>query len=150
MIRTVGVLFGMIALARVAGAAEKKVQMKDLPPAVQKTVQAQLQGAEVRGISQETEDGVAQYEIETMLNGKHRDFNVDTKGTLLVVEEETSIDKIPAAAKAGILKQVGAGRLRTVETMTKGSSTFYEAGYTSKDGKRHEVLVRPDGSVTKE
>ena len=73
-------------------AAPKKLELKDLPPAVQKTVQDELKGGEIRNIGRETEDGVSQYEVETMLNGKHRDFNVDTKGTLLVVEEETNMD----------------------------------------------------------
>jgi hypothetical protein len=140
----------MIALASLGIAAEKTLQMKDLPAAVQKTVQAELKGAEVKAISQEKEGGVTQYEIETMLNGKHRDFNVDTKGTLLVVEEETSIDSIPAAARAAILKKVGTGTLGMVETMTKGTATFYEAGFTTRAGKKQEVLVKPDGTETKD
>jgi hypothetical protein len=147
MIRTSIVL---AALACLAGAAEKKLQMKDLPPVVQKAVQENLKGAEVKGISQEKENGVTQYEIETMLNGKHRDFNVDAKGALLVVEEETSIDSIPAAAKAAIAKKVGTGKLTMVEIMTKGAATFYEAGYTTKAGKKQEALFKADGTETKD
>jgi uncharacterized protein YpmB len=85
-----------------------------------------------------------------MVNGKHRDFNVDTKGGLVVVEEEVAIDSIPAAAKAAIQKKVGAGKLGMVETAIKGSTTLYEAAYTSKDGKKHAVLVKPDGTETKD
>ena len=92
---------------------EKTLALKDLAPAVQKTIQAELKGGEIKSIGKETEHGVAQYEVETMLNGKHRDFNVDTKGKLLLVEEETSIDSIPAAAKAAILKKVGDGKLHS-------------------------------------
>ena len=51
--------------------------MKDLPAAVQKTVSDNLNGGEIRNIGKETEHGVTQYEVETTLNGKHRDFNVD-------------------------------------------------------------------------
>jgi hypothetical protein len=143
----------MLALASVAGfvtAAEKTLQVKDLPPAVQKTVQDQAKGAEIKNIGKETEKGVAQYEVETMVNGKHRDFNVDTKGALVVVEEETAIDGIPAAAKAGIMKRVGTGKVGMVEIVTKGSDTFYEAAYTTRAGKKHEVLVKPDGTETKD
>jgi hypothetical protein len=39
-----------------ATAAEKKLHMKDLPPAVQKTVQEQTKGAEIKGLSKETEE----------------------------------------------------------------------------------------------
>jgi len=142
----------MLSLAIVAGLAmaAKSLAVKDLPPAVQKTVQEQAKGAEIKNISKETEKGVTQYEVETMVNGKHRDFNVDTKGGLVVVEEEIAIDSIPAAARAAIQKKVGAGKLGMVETMTKGADTMYEAAYTGKDGKKHAVLVRADGTETKD
>jgi hypothetical protein len=129
---------------------EKTLTLKDLAPAVQKTIQAELKGGEIKSIGKETEHGVAQYEVETMLNGKHRDFNVDTKGKLLLVEEETSIDSIPAAAKAAILKKVGDGKLGMVENFMRGGETMYEAAYTTKAGKKHEVLVKADGTGTKD
>ena len=93
---------------------------------------------------------MAQYEVETILNGKHRDFNVDTKGKLLVVEEETLIDSIPAAAKAAILKKVANGRLGMVELFIRVGETMYEAAYTTKAGKKREVLVKADGAETKD
>lgn len=148
MKRTLLIFCAMGATALVASAA--KLELKDLPPAVQKTVQAQAYGADIKSISKETEHGVAQYEVETILNGKHRDFNVDTKGTLLVVEEETTIDAIPPAAKAAILKKVGDGKLGSVELFKREGETLYEAAYTSKGGKKHEVLVTADGAETKE
>jgi uncharacterized membrane protein YkoI len=129
---------------------EKSLALKDLPPAVQKTIQAELKGGEIKNIGKETEDGVAQYEVETVVNGKHRDLNVDTKGKLLVVEEETSIDSIPAAAKAAILKKVGNGKLGMVENFMRGGETMYEAEYTTKAGKKLEVLVKADGTETKD
>ncbi len=128
----------------------RQLTLRDLPPAVQKTVQDTAGGAEIRNIDRETEDGVAQYEIETLLNGKHRDFNVSTKGALLVVEEETTMDSVPPAARAAILKRVADGKLRGVELFERGGETMYEAAYADKIGKRHEVLVKADGSPAKD
>jgi uncharacterized membrane protein YkoI len=150
MNRTLNALLAISSLVGLANAAGQKLQVKDLPSAVQKTVQDQLKGAEITGINKETEKGKVQYEVETMLNGKHRDFNVDAKGVLLVVEEEAALDSIPAAAKAAIEKKAAGGKLGLVEIMTKGGATFYEAAYTGKDGKKHEVLVKPDGTETKD
>jgi uncharacterized membrane protein YkoI len=133
-----------------AAAPTKKLELKDLPAAVQKTIQDELKGGEIKNIGKETEHGVAQYEVETMLNGKHRDFNVDTKGTLVLMEEETTMDTIPAAAKAAILKKVADGKLGMVELFKRGGETMYEAAYTSRDGKKHEVLVKGDGTETKD
>jgi hypothetical protein len=139
-----------LAFAGALAMAAKSLAVKDLPPAVQKTVQEQAKGAEIKNISKETEKGVTQYEVETLVNGKHRDFNVDTKGVLVVVEEETAIDSLPAAAKAAIQKKMGDGKLGMVETVTKGSATLYEAAYTTKAGKKQAVLVKPDGTETKD
>ena len=93
--RTLTVLLAIVALGGTALAQEKKtkgLQLKDLPAPVQKTVQANLKNGEIKNISKEKEDGVEQYEVETLLNGKARDFDVDLKGTLLVVEEATAIE----------------------------------------------------------
>jgi uncharacterized membrane protein YkoI len=150
MKRVFNVSLAVLLLAFVAAAADKKLQLKDLEPPVQKTVEEQAKGAEVTNIAKETEKGVTQYEVETMVNGKHRDFNVDTKGNLLVVEEETSLDSIPAAAKAAIQKKAAGATLGMVETLKKGSTTFYEAAYTTKGGKKHEVMVNADGTEAKD
>jgi uncharacterized membrane protein YkoI len=128
----------------------KRMTLKDLPPEVQKTVRDETTGAALQNIGRETEDGVAQYEVETIRNGKHRDFNVDTKGKILLVEEEITVGSVPAAARAAILNKVADGKLGMVELLNRGGETMYEAGYTSKDGKKHEVLVKPDGAKAKE
>ncbi len=138
-----------VAPPKKAAAPVKKLELKDLPPAVQKTVQDEAKGAEIKNIGKETEGGVTQYEVETMLTGKHRDFNVDTRGKLLLVEEEATMDAIPTAARAAILKKVGGGKLGMVELFKRGGNTLYEAGYTTKDGKRREVLVKADGTEAK-
>jgi len=148
--RTLTIMTTLMAVLPSAVLAEKKIAFKDLPPAVQTTIQEELKGAEIKNIGKETEHGVAQYEVETMLKGKHRDINVDTKGKLLLVEEETTIESIPAAAKAAILKKVADGKLGMVELLTRGGETMYEAAYTSKNGKKHEVLVKADGTETKD
>jgi hypothetical protein len=153
-VRTLTVLLAIAALGGSAAAQQKKaksLQLKDLPAAVQRTLQANLNAGEIKNIGKEKEDGVEQYEVESVLNRKARDFNVDFKGNLLVIEEATTIEAIPAAAKASILKKVADGKLGTVETFTKtGQPMMYEAAYTDKQGKKHEVLVKADGTEAKE
>jgi len=127
------------------------LKLTDLPAAVQKTVNENLKGADIKSIGKEVEKGVTQYEVETMLNGKHRDFNVDAKGKLVVVEEEIDLASVPAAAKATIEKKVAGGKLRMVESVSKGAgSTLYEAAYTSKTGRKGAILVKTDGTETKD
>lgn len=154
MLRSLTVLLAVVVFCLSFLAQENKgksLLLKDLPAVVQKTVEDNVKGGQIKNISKEKEDGIEQYEVESLVNGKSRDFNVDTKGNLLVVEESTTIDAIPAAAKASILKKVADGKLRTVETFTKpGQPLMYEAAYIDKKGKHHEVLVKADGTGTKE
>jgi hypothetical protein len=154
MMRSLTILLAVVVLCGSSLAQEKKgksLQLKDLPADVQKTVEANLKGGQIKTIGKEKEDGIEQYEVESLLNGKSRDFNVDAKGTLLVVEEATTIYAIPAPAKASILKRIADGKLGTVETFTKpGQPMMYEAAYTDKKGRHHEVLVKADGTETKE
>jgi hypothetical protein len=148
------VLLTILVLCGPSVAQEKKgkgLRLKDLPAAVQKTVGDNLKGGEIKTIGKEKEAGIEQYEVESLLNGKSRDFNVDAKGNLLLVEEASSIDAIPGPAKASILKKVASGKLGKVETFTKpGQPMMYEAAYADKKGKHHEVLVKADGTETKE
>jgi len=76
---------------------------------------------------------------------------VAADGRLLVVEEATTLDAIPAAAKGAIQKKVGGGTVTTVETVAKpGKPLLYEAVYRDGKGKRHEVLVGADGKDVKD
>ena len=147
---------GVIVLGATAGPVLSQTKkpadltLKDLPAAVQKTVQETLKGATIKHISMETEAGIQQFEIESVLNGHARDFNVDAKGTLLVIEEATTISAIPAAARAAIVKKAAGGQVRVVETFERpGKPMLYEAGYADAKGKAHEVLVSADGVETK-
>src|SRR5262249_42129433 len=146
ILHAIGFAFALTGLAAAAG-----LELKNLPAPVQKTVQDTLKGGEIKSISKEKEHGVTQYEVETMLNGKHRDFNVDAKGKLLVVEEEVDIASIPAAARAGIEKKAAGGKVRMVETVDKGDGVIlYEASYATKAGKKGAVVVKADGTETKD
>ena len=129
-------------------AQEKKVALKDLPPAAQKTVQEQLKGAQFKGLSQETENGKTAYELETTVNGKTRDTLIDANGAILEVEEATTLDAIPAPARAAIEKAAAGGKIRTVETVTKGGKVYYEAAIT-KAGKSSEIQVTADGATVR-
>lgn len=127
------------------GAAEKRVQMKDLPPPVAQAVQEQTKGAEIRGLSKETEGGRTQYEVETVAGGKSRDLTFDGSGRLIEVEQEVALDSLPAAARAALEKRTAGGKIVKVETVTRGSATTY-----TKSGRTREIGVTADGSPVKD
>ncbi|HZR28508.1 MAG TPA: PepSY-like domain-containing protein [Terriglobales bacterium] len=135
--------------ATAAFAAEKKVKMEDLPPAVQQAIKDNTKDVTLVGISKDVENGKTEYEAETKANGHGKDITFDESGKLIAVEEEVALDSLPAPAKAAIEKQAAGGKIRKVEKVTEGDKTFYEAGIL-KGGKKSEALVLPDGTPTKE
>jgi uncharacterized membrane protein YkoI len=145
MIRLLIITLVSFAIAR---AGETSVKMKDLPPAVQKTVEEQTKGAQIKGLSKEIEKGKTMYEVETVVNGKARDLTIDATGALISVEEAIAIDAIPAAAKAAIEKLATGAQIKSVEAVTKGKVVTYEA-VIAKGLKKSEVVVGADGSIQK-
>lgn len=127
-------------------AADKKVQMKDLPAAVQKTVQAEeAKGARIVGLATEVEGGKTMYEVETTVGGKTKDLLLNAAGAIVETEEETAIDAVPDAVKAALEAR---GKVGKVETVTKGRTVTYEA-IVEKNGKKTEVAVNAAGKAIK-
>jgi hypothetical protein len=126
-------------------AQEKKIKRADLPPAVEKTVTAESAGATIKGFSEEKENGQTFYEAELMVKGHSKDVLIDATGTVVEVEEEVELDKLPADVKAGLGAKAGKGKIGKVESLTKkGKLVAYEAHVTA-NGKKSEVQVGPDG-----
>jgi uncharacterized membrane protein YkoI len=132
-------------LLGVASAQEKKIKRSDLPPAVEKTVAEVSKGASIKGFSAENEKGKTTYEVEMVVNGHTKDVEMDPTGTIAEVEEEVSLDSLPANVKAGINAKAVGAKIRKVESLTKnGKLVAYEAHIESA-GKRREIQVGPDG-----
>lgn len=138
-----------VLLVTAAWAADIKVQLSDLPAAVQAAVKEQTKTATLIAVVRETEHGKTTYEAETTMNGKSRDVSFDKTGAIVAVEQEVDLDSIPAAAKAAIQKKVAKGALKKVEVVKEGKAVSYEATIGT-GGKTSEVGVNADGSPHKE
>ena len=138
---------GVFSLAP-AMAADSKMKIENLPPAVQASVREQTKNATLVGISKEVEKGKTMYEVETKVNGKTRDLMLNAAGKVTSVEEEVDINAIPEAARRAIQKKAAGGTITRVEIVTVGSVIAYEAAIR-KMGKNSEVTVNADGSVHK-
>jgi uncharacterized membrane protein YkoI len=123
---------------------ETKVTLKQLPPAVQEAVKTHSQGATVRGFSKEVKDGRTLYEAEMSVKGRTRDLTFDAQGQIVSDEQQTTLNDIPAAARAAIQKAATGGKLTLVEKVIEGGSTSYE-GHITKAGKEVEIKVDANG-----
>jgi len=124
---------------------EKKINRSDLPPAVEKTVAEQTQGATIRAFNEEKENGKTYYEAELTVSGHSKDILIDPTGAVVEVEEQVDLASLPAAVQSGLQAKAGSGKLGNVESITKHDKLVaYEAKVTT-NGKRSEVQVGPDG-----
>src|SRR5205814_7460713 len=135
----------LVVLPAQAWAQERIIDRADLPPAVARTVATVSQGATVRGLSREVENGQTLYEVELRVNGHGKDVTMDSTGAVIEVEEEVALASLPAAVQAGLRTAAVPGTIGTVESLTKhGQLVAYEAHVVTA-GSRSEVQVGPDG-----
>jgi uncharacterized membrane protein YkoI len=134
-----------LCLSTTLFAQEKKIQRTDLPPAVEKAVAAQSQGATIKGFSTEKENGQTYYEAEMSVSGHSKDVLIDPAGTVVEVEEQVALDSLPAAVKDGLQAKAGKGEILKVESLTKHDKLVAYEAKVQTDGKKSEIQVGPGG-----
>jgi hypothetical protein len=132
--------FSLIAIAQ-----EKTLNRSQLPAAVETTVQAQSQGATIKGFSTEREGGKKVYEAEMIVNGHTKDIQIAEDGTLNEIEEEVSIDSLTPEVQAGLRAKAAGARIVKVESLTKGGALVAYEAATLKGSKKGEIQVGPTG-----
>lgn len=146
---TIGIGLTLLICSGASRAGEKRIGYTDLPPAVKETVQRETQGALIKGYSKEVEHGRTEYEVESIVDGKSRDISIDPSGKVVEVEQQVSLDAVPAAAMNAIRNEAGAGSIQKVEEVRSSSEVAYEAQVLIH-GKHQEIRVHADGSAAPE
>ena len=67
----------------VTNAQERKITREQLPPAVEKTVARESEGATIRGFSKEVEHGQTFYEASLNVGGRNKDILIDKNGRVV-------------------------------------------------------------------
>jgi len=151
---------------------ETVVGEKDLPKAVASALAKAAEGGKVWKVEKieyladikivKREKPEIAYEVKFRKDGKTMEMKWDAKGNLLKgdeddeaeeeegeeeeQEEKLTINQVPAAVKATILKEAGKNELMEIEKETKAGETIYEAEWMEGD-KKIEIKVAPDGKV---
>jgi len=136
-------------LFSVANAQEKKLTRKQLPAAVEKTVARESEGATIKGFATEVEKGQRLYEAELIVNGHHKDISMNRQGVIVEVEEEVSMDSLPATVQEGLKKAAGSGTIGMIESLTKNGTLVAYEGHVKTGAKRSEIQVGPQGEKLK-
>ena len=142
-------LLALGVLFVVGAGQEKKIKREELPPAVEKTVTAESQGAAIKGFASEREHGQQFYEASLNVNGHNKDILIDASGNVVEVEEEVLFDSLPSNVQDALKKGAGTGTITVVESLTKnGRLVAYEA-HVKHGRRRSEIQVGPNGEKLK-
>lgn len=135
----------VLASTAFAVAQDKKIDRSALPPAVEKTVQAQSQGATIKGFATEVENGKRSYEAEMMVNGHSKDLGIAPDGALTEIEEEVAFNSLPANVRTALTAKAAGAKITKVESITKKNKLVAYEAATLKGTRHGEIQVGPNG-----
>ncbi|EEF60391.1 PepSY-like domain-containing protein [Pedosphaera parvula] len=137
-----------VVCTEISAAEAKKLVLSDLPAAVQKMVQSQLNvgGGKVGEIDREEDDGEISYVVEIVKGEDARDMTVSEEGKLLGMEVD--LNEVPAVPQKAIRAQLGNGTIDSVEKTSEEDGTIsYEVEMTNKAGKDRFFTVTMEGKM---
>ncbi len=146
-VQILGTLAAVLSLSAFSMAQEKAIQRSDLPPAVEKSLQGQLNGATIKGFTTEKENGKVVYEAQLMVDGHTKDVQFDPSGNLQEVEEEVAMQSLPADVKAGLMAKAKGGTITKVESLRKKDKLVAYEAQVDTNGKHSEIQVGPNGKA---
>lgn len=127
--------------------AEATLSLKNLPPAVRATVEAETKHAVLKRVGREKEHGKTVYEVESLVNGRTRDLMVDSAGKVYEVEEQLDLDQAPAPVRSAIDAK---GRVLALEKVTTNGTVHYEGHVRTKTGKKAAFDLDANGQPVKQ
>jgi uncharacterized membrane protein YkoI len=129
-------------------AQEKKIQKKDVPPAVLSAFTRAYPKAVIKGTSTEKEEGKTCYEIESVEGTTTRDILYSADGTVVETEEGLALSDLPEAVAKSAAKEFPGAKITRAERSTHGDKVAYELRImTGKKAK--EVVFDVNGAVVK-
>lgn len=127
--------------------AEREVTEAQVPAAALTALKKLAAGADITNFAEEIEHGSTFYEGSWKTpSGENMDVLVTPAGDLVEIEEQISIDKVPAAALKVARKAAGK---ETELAFEKKTTILYEVKFQKGDS-RHELLLTPDGRQVEE
>lgn len=147
---------------------EQAVTLDRVPPAVRNAIHKHLDGATLKEIEAETEDGQTVYAVEAVRDGKTFEFEVSPDGKIVEEakdaeegeddakgaeheddDESISLDKAPPAVQAAVKKALGGNALDKLSKEDEDGQARYVAEFKA-DGVEHEVEISESGEVVEE
>ena len=122
---------------------EQKIELSAAPAAVREAVAKALNGAAVKAVTREEDDGVVEFEVEYMKGALECSVTVSEAGAMIEEEDGVSTGALPAAVAAAVAKACPEGEVLEAEL---ARTHTYEIK-VKKDGKVRELVIAPSGKI---
>jgi hypothetical protein len=147
--------FCWLILAPTGRADEKKIPLDQVPKVVSDAVKARFPGATLVSAETETEEGKTSYEIALKHNDQKYEVIVTPEGKITEIEKEIPSKDMPKAANDALQEKYPQATYKLVEEVFKVKDgeeklEYYEVLLVTTANKKFEVLVTPEGKITKE
>jgi uncharacterized membrane protein YkoI len=133
------------AVTGLAADSSQPVPLTQAPPAVQKTIAAQIGGGKLEDIYQSDENGEPIFDVGfTTQAGQEHGFSVAPDGTLL--STEIGLAEAPAAVQKTIQAEAAGWGLDGIDRNVEASGATYDVEVT-KNGRTQNFTVDDDGTL---
>jgi hypothetical protein len=122
------------------------LDLKVLPEAVLAAFKAAYPKAEIKGASKEVENGVTQFEVESVDGKLNRDLLYAADGKVIEMEETTAPENLPDAVKKTLAANFPGAKVLKAEILTKAGVKSFELSLQNKD-KKMGVTIDPAGKI---
>ena len=149
-----------------AAETEQQVKQADCPKAVQKTLNRESRGGEIKEIEKGKQRGRLVFEAEVWINGKEYEVQIAAAGTLLskILEGENSDEQdgdedeeneietqikpsdLPKPVRRTLRRESRGGEIDELEKVQQGRSTTYEAEIEIGDTD-YEIEIAENGTL---
>jgi len=152
-IATLVLFAGCGSHAQEQGKAEK-LTPDNIPPKIMAAINNRFPGGQVTSAERENEDGKIVYDIELKHGGRKYEMDIHDDGTIIEIEKEYDISKLPAGATKTIADKYPGCSIKEVMEVNKvdgkkETPDHYEVTLEMADKKTHEVILSLDGKMAK-
>jgi hypothetical protein len=137
------------------GEKAEKIAPDKLPKKIKAAVEAKYPGAKVTSAEKEKEGGKVVYDIELKYKGKKYEMDILADGTIIEIEKEVAIKKLPKAVRKALDTRFPKGTFKEAMKVykvkgKKETLDHYEITLVPAPGARQrEVVVSLDGKTIK-
>ena len=115
------ILLTVLFVTALTGAAyaeeEKKIQFKELPTIIQKTVLNYVHLENIKKVEKIKDENVIKYEIESNTNEITMDITIAQNGIVIEIEKSISLTELPKEAQAEIIKEYPSIEIQAIESV---------------------------------